>query len=87
MTPQKPNGQDPNGQQPDTVWRNRFIMINLAGIAGTAVALIGLAIWYSDLLVEGGSMAIGLPMALIGVVISFGAPKWLARHWRTPPGP
>jgi pilus assembly protein TadC len=78
--------QDPNRQQPDSVWRNRFILMNLAGIAGTAVALLGLAIWYSDLLVEGGSMAIGLPMALIGVVASFIAPKLLARRWRTPPG-
>jgi hypothetical protein len=80
MTP-----QDPNRQHPDAVWRNRFILMNLAGIAGTAVALLGLAIWYSDLLVEGGSMAIGLPMALVGVVASFIAPKMLARRWRTPP--
>ena len=82
MTP-----QDPNDQQQDAVWRNRFIVMNLAGIGGTIVALLGLASWYSDLIVEGGSIAIGLPMALAGVVISFGAPKWLARRWRTPPGP
>jgi hypothetical protein len=72
-------------RDPDSLWRNRFILMNLAGIAGTAVALLGLAIWYSDLLVEGGSVAIGLPMALIGVAASFLAPKYLARRWRTPP--
>ena len=72
-------------QDPEALARNRFILLNLAGIAGTAVALLGLAIWYSDLLVEGGSIVIGLPMAVIGVAASFLAPKHLARRWRTPP--
>jgi hypothetical protein len=71
----------------ETVWRNRFIAINLVRIGGTVVVLVGLAIWYSDLLVEGGSIAIGLPMALAGLVVSFWGPKWLAARWRTPPGP
>ena len=73
-------------KEPDTLWRTRFILMNLAGIAGTAVALLGLAIAYSNLLVEGGSIALGMPIALIGVVASFLAPKYLARRWRTPPG-
>lgn len=74
-------------QDDETLWRNRFIAINLVRIGGTVVVLVGLAIWYGDLLVEGGSMAIGLPMALGGLVVSFWAPKWLAARWRTPPGP
>jgi hypothetical protein len=74
-------------QDDETLWRNRFIAINLVRIGGTIVVLIGLAIWYSDLLVEGGSMAIGLPLALAGLVGSFWGPKWLAARWRTPPGP
>ena len=71
---------------PESQARNRFILMNLAGIGGTVVALLGLAIWYSDLLVEGGSLVVGLPMAVAGVAISFLAPKYLARQWRTPPG-
>jgi hypothetical protein len=71
----------------EALWRNRFIAINLVRIGGTVVVLIGLAIWYSDTLVEGGSMAIGLPMALAGLVVSFWGPKRLAARWRTPPGP
>lgn len=71
----------------DTLWRNRFIILNLTRIGGTLVVLIGLLVWYSDLAAEGGSMALGLPLALIGLVISFGGPKWLARRWRSPPGP
>ena len=74
-------------QDPESLARNRFILLNLAGIGGTILALLGLAIWYSDLLVEGGSITIGLPMALIGVFVSFMAPRWLARRWRSPPQP
>ena len=74
-------------EQAEAVWRNRFIAINLVRIGGTVVVLIGLAIWHSDLLVEGGSIAIGLPMALAGLVASFWGPKWLASRWKTPPGP
>jgi hypothetical protein len=72
-------------QDEETLWRNRFIAINLVRIGGTVVVLIALAIWYSDLLVEGGSIAIGLPLALGGLVVSFWGPKWLAARWRTPP--
>ena len=71
----------------EATWRNRFIMLNLARIGGTIVVLFGLYVWHSDWLREGGAIAIGLPLALIGLVISFGAPKYLARRWRTPPGP
>lgn len=67
-------------------WRNRFILINLARIGGTVLALGGILLWQSDVIVEGGSIA-GFPLALAGVVASFAAPRWLARIWRTPPGP
>ena len=74
-------------QDDEALWRNRFIAINLVRIGGTAVVLVGLAIWHSDLVVEGGTLVLGLPLALAGLVISFWGPKWLASRWRTPPGP
>ena len=74
-------------QDDETLWRNRFIAINLVRIGGTIVVMIALAIWYSDILVEGGTMIIGLPLALAGLVVSFWGPKWLVARWRTPPGP
>ena len=73
-------------QDEETLWRNRFIAINLVRIGGTVVVLFALALWQSDLIVEGGSI-IGLPLALAGLVASFWGPKWLAARWRTPPGP
>jgi hypothetical protein len=68
------------------MWRNRFIAINLTRIGGTIIVLLGLLVWYSDTLVEGGTMAVGLPVALIGLAISFGGPIWLAKKWKTPSG-
>ena len=78
---------DPTGGVSEATWRNRFILMNLVRIGGTVVVLIGLAMWHSDWIRPGGAMDIGLPLALIGLVISFFAPKWLARRWRTPPSP
>jgi len=77
-----------NDQRPPVTeadWRNRFIIINLVRIGGTAIVLLGLVIWQSDWLRAGGWPALGLPMALLGLVGSFGGPQWLASKWRTPP--
>jgi hypothetical protein len=73
-------------QDDETLWRNRFIAINLVRIGGTIVVLFALVLWQSDMIVEGGSI-LGLPLALAGLVVSFWGPKWLAARWRTPPGP
>ena len=79
--------RDMTPRDDDKLWRDRFIAINLVRIGATGVVLLGLAIWYSDLLVPGGSIVIGLPMALAGLYVSFWGPKHLARKWRTPPAP
>lgn len=70
----------------DTVARNRFAIIQLVRIGGTAIALFGVLLWQSDAIVRGGSF-LGFPLALIGLAISFGGPQFLARKWRTPPAP
>ncbi len=72
-------------QEDEKMWRNRFILMNLARIGATIFVLLALLLWQSDVFVEGGTI-IGFPLALIGVVTSFYAPKWLARQWREPPG-
>jgi hypothetical protein len=73
-----------NSQDNEALWRNRFILINLVRIGGTIVVLLALALWQSDLFVRGGTI-LGFPLALAGLVVSFGGPKWLARRWREPP--
>jgi hypothetical protein len=66
------------------MWRNRFIIIQLSRIGGTVIALLGVLLWQGDVFVQGGHLA-GFPIALVGLALSFGAPLWLARRWRTPP--
>ena len=73
-----------NSQDNEALWRNRFILINLVRIGGTIVVLLALALWQSDLFVRGGTI-FGFPLALVGLVVSFMGPKWLARRWREPP--
>ena len=73
-------------EEQHAMWRNRFILINLMRIGATIVVLLALALWQSDLFVEGGSI-IGFPLALAGLFVSFFGPRWLARRWRTPPQP
>jgi hypothetical protein len=78
---------DPTGGVTEATWRNRFILMNLVRIGGTIVVLVGLAIWHSDWVRQGGAVEIGLPLALIGLVLSFFAPQWMSRRWRKPPRP
>jgi hypothetical protein len=73
-------------QNDETLWRNRFILINLVRIGGTLLVLFALALWQSDLIVQGGTV-LGFPLALIGLIVSFRGPVWLARRWRQPPAP
>lgn len=71
----------------DKIWRDRFIAINLVRIGGTIVALVGLYISATDVIQPGGATIPGLALAIAGVAAAFGGPMYLARKWRTPPGP
>ena len=71
-------------QPDDTLWRNRFILINLTRIGGTIVVMFGLLVWQTDWVRPGGAIEIGFPLALIGLAVSFLGPRYLARKWRTP---
>ena len=72
--------------QDDNLWRDRFIIVNLVRIGGAALALLGCAIWYTDLLVAEGDPLVGVPLALAGLVASFWGPVWLARRWKRKDG-
>jgi hypothetical protein len=72
-------------QDEERLWRNRFITINLVRIGATAIVLFGLLVAYTDLVVDGGSILVGLGIALAALVVSFWGPVYLTRKWRTPP--
>ena len=48
--------------------------------------MLGLIVWYTDLFTPGGSIALGLPLALIGLVVSFGGPIWMTKRWKRQDG-
>jgi hypothetical protein len=78
---------DPNWPVDEAVVRNRFIILNLVRIGGSVLAVAGIVVWQADWLRDGGVPVIGIPMALIGLYVSFGLSQQLARKWRTPPTP
>ena len=67
----------------DATWRNRFLVMNLIRIGGTAGVILCLLLWQSDVFVQGGHVA-GFPIAVVALIVSFLAPRWLVRRWRTP---
>ena len=78
---------DPTPPIGDDEWRRRFILLNLVRIGGSVVCILGLAIWQTNLVQPGGWPEVGLPMALLGLLISFPGAQALVRRWRTPPTP
>ena len=73
-------------QEESAMWRNRFILMNLIRIVASVGVLAAILLWQTDIFVRGGSI-LGLPIALICLVISFFGPKYAAHQWRTPPEP
>lgn len=71
----------------DRIARRRFFALTLIRLAGFALMVVGLLVWRTDLLRDGGWPAVGLPLALIGFVESLLLPKFVARRWRSPTGP
>ena len=65
----------------EATWRRRFILVNLVTIGGTLLALFGLLLWQTDYIVEGGSVA-GFGLALVGLFISFFAPRMMSSRWK-----
>ena len=70
----------------EATWRSRFITMQLTRIGGTIVSLVAVYIMLSDLVAPGGSILLGLPLALAGLVVSFWGPKYLSRKWRRDDG-
>jgi hypothetical protein len=68
----------------NATWRNRFIVMNLIRIGGTAGVILCLLLWQSDVFVQGGTI-LGLPLGLGFLVLSFFGPKLYASRWRDPP--
>ena len=71
----------------DRLSHTRFAILSAARASGVVLMLFGMWIWFGDLLDRGGNTLVGLPLFGLGFAESLILPKYLARQWRTPPGP
>ncbi len=63
------------------VWKRRFHIFALVRLAGLATIFLGVAIAYSDLVRAGGWPAVGLVVAILGLVDAVFAPRILKKQW------
>ena len=69
-------------ERDESVWRDRFIQLNMTRIGGTLIVLLGMIVWYTNVFAPGGSLLVGLPLCLIGLAVSFGGPIWMTKRWK-----
>jgi hypothetical protein len=73
-------------QDRERLARTRYAILSALRASGALVMILGLWIWYGNVLRGGGWPAIGGPLFGLGFVASLIVPRVLARRWRTPPG-
>lgn len=71
----------------DRLAHTRLVILTAARASGVIFMVLGLWIWYGDLLDEGGNAVVGAALFAIGFIESLLLPRYLARQWRTPPNP
>ena len=62
-------------------WKRRLLAYTGARMGGLAVFALGLAIFYSDLLREGGWPQVGAIVIVLGLIDALFAPMVLKKHW------
>jgi membrane protein implicated in regulation of membrane protease activity len=65
----------------EALWKRRFLVFALVRLAGLATIFFGVAIAYSSLLREGGWPAVGLIVAIMGLIDAVFAPRLLKKQW------
>ena len=65
----------------EAVWKRRFFIFALVRLAGLATIFLGVAIAYTDLARAGGWPAVGLVVAVMGLVDAVFAPRILKKQW------
>jgi hypothetical protein len=66
----------------DAIARNRFIVLNLVRLAGTALTVVSMLILGDAI---DAPYALGYALLGLGLIAIFATPLMLARRWRTPP--
>ena len=65
----------------EQLWKQRFLIFNLARLVGLATILLGMVIGYTNLVREGGWPVVGLIIALLGGIDAIFAPRLLKKAW------
>jgi hypothetical protein len=65
----------------DSKWRNRLWAYTAARLGGLAVFALGLAVFYTDLVRDGGWPQLGALLIVLGLIDALLAPMILKRHW------
>jgi hypothetical protein len=65
----------------DAKWKKRLLAYTGARMAGLAVFALGVAIFYTDLLREGGWPQVGAIVIVLGLIDALLLPMVLKRHW------
>ena len=72
-------------EQRERLAKSRYQTLVLVQVVGILLMVIGMWIWFGDILREGGLIALGAPVFAIGVFQALVLPKLLARRWKSPP--
>ena len=65
----------------EAMWKRRFLIFTLVRLAGLAIFFLGIAIAFGDLVRQGGAPAIGIPIAIVGLLDAVFSPRILKKIW------
>lgn len=73
-------------EEREEIAKLRWQVIQLCRISGILVMVLGMWIWAGDILREGGWMALGMPIFVVGFFFALWLPVLLARRWKSESG-
>lgn len=65
----------------DDIWRKRLLIYSLVRFGGLAIFFLGIAIFYTNLVRQGGWPQLGAIVAILGALDALLAPRLLKRAW------
>ena len=65
----------------ETKWKRRFHLFMAARLFGLATFLAGVAVYFTDVLRDGGWPLVGVILILVGLADAVVAPKLLRKIW------
>lgn len=65
----------------EALWRQRLLIYSLVRFGGLIIFFLGIAIFYTNLVRQGGWPQLGAIVAILGVVDALIAPRLLRRAW------